>query len=234
LSIIYLFTINKYFLIKNKDMQYRIIITANNKKKKILQKSNDLNTIKKKYFKIKDKNKVLYPKQTSAYLKTKPVKYEIILMKKWGENDIPFVDRDILGRTIEVKDITKKWTIIHKDEYSYEETFTVFGQDKRLNCIEIIKSILMKKQKTVVIKQVNYIENKLLIHQDNDFDVVLCKCPKDSERLYKILKEFTEKNKIKHIMFTGSVKLSKTETYKMIVEKTGWKRNKVYRTVTRP
>ena len=135
-------------------MQYRIIITANNKKKKILQKSNDLNTIKKKYFKIKDKNKVLYPKQTSAYLKTKPVKYEIILMKKWGKNDIPFVDRDILGRTIEVKDTTKKWTILHKDEYYYEETFTVFGQDKRLNCIEIIKLIIMKKHQTVVIKQV--------------------------------------------------------------------------------
>ena len=215
-------------------MQYRIIITANNKKKKIVQKSNDLNTIKKKYFKIKDKNKVLYPKQTSAYLKTNPVKYEIILMKKWEEIDLPFVDRDMLGRTVEISDIKKKWTILYKDEYSYEETFTVFGHRKRLNCIEIIKLLLMKKHQTVVIKQVNYIENKLLIHQDNDFDVVLCKCPGDAERLYKILNDFVEKNKIKNIMFTGVVELGKTETYKMIVEKTGWKRNKVYRTVTRP
>lgn len=215
-------------------MQYRIIITANNKKKKVLQKSNDLNNIKKKYFKIKDKNKVLYPKQTSAYLKTKPVKYEIILMKKWEENDTPFVDRDVLGRTIEIKDTTKRWTILHKDDYSYEETFTVFGHDKRLNCIEIIKLILMKKHQTIVIKQLNYIENKLLIHQDNDFDVILCKCPGDAKRLYKILNDFVEKNKIKDIMFTGIVELGKTETYKMIVEKTGWKINKVYRTVTRP
>jgi len=215
-------------------MQYRIIITANNKKKKIVQKSNDLNTIKKKYFKIKDKNKVLYPKQTSAYLKTNPVKYEIILMKKWEEGDTPFIDRDMLGRTVEISDIKKKWTILYKDEYSYEETFTVFGYKKRLNCIEIIKLLLMKKHQTVVIKQVNYIENKLLIHQDNDFDVVLCKCPGDAERLYKILNDFVEKNKIKNIMFTGVVELGKTETYKMIVEKTGWKRNKVYRTVTRP
>jgi len=215
-------------------MQYRIIITANNKKKKIVQKSNDLNTIKKKYFTIKDKNKVLYPKQTSAYLKTKPVKYEIILMKKWEEGDNPFVGRDMLGRTIEINDTKKKWSILYKDDYAYEETFTVFGYKKRLNCIEIIKLILMKKNKTILIKQVNYIENKLLIHQDNEFDVVLCKCPTDSKRLYEILREFAEKNKIKHIMFTGSVELGKTETYKMIVEKTGWKRNKVYRTVTRP
>ena len=215
-------------------MHYRIIITANNKKKKILQKSNDLNTIKQKYFKIKDKNKVLYPKQTSAYLKTKPVKYEIILMKKWEESDSPFVDRDMLGRTIEITDTTKRWTILQKDQYYYEETFTVFDQDKRLNCIEIIKLLLMKKHQPIVIKQVNYIENKLLIHQDNDFDVVLCKCPGDAKRLYKILNDFAQKNKIKHIMFTGVVELGKTETYKMIVEKTGWKINKVYRTVTRP
>jgi hypothetical protein len=215
-------------------MQYRIIITANNKKKKILQKSNDLNTIKKKYFNVKDKNKVLCPKQTSAYLKIKPVKYEIILMKKWDENDTPFIDRDILGRTIEIKDATKKWTILHKNEYFYEETFTVFGQDKRLNCIEIIKLILMQKHKNIIIKQVNYIENKLLIHQDNDFDVILCKCPSDAKRLYKILEEFVVSNKIKHVLFTGSIESGRTDIYKMIVGKTGWGKNKVYRTVTRP
>ena len=140
----------------------------------------------------------------------------------------------MLGRTIEITDTTKRWTILQKDQYYYEETFTVFDQDKRLNCIEIIKLLLMKKHQTIVIKQVNYIENKLLIHQDNDFDVVVCKCPADAKRLYKILNDFVEKNKIKNIMFTGIVELGKTETYKMIVEKTGWKINKVYRTVTRP
>ena len=35
-------------------------------------------------------------------------------------------------------------------------------------------------------------------------------------------------------MFTGKVDIGKTETYKMIVEKTGWDKNKVYRRVTRP
>ena len=55
-------------------MFYRIIITSNGKKKRIIDKSNNLSTIKKKYFSTVDRNKVLFPKQTSAYLKTKPVK----------------------------------------------------------------------------------------------------------------------------------------------------------------
>ena len=63
-------------------MCYRIIITSNGKKKRILDKSNNISNIKKKYYSIVDRNKVLFPKQTSAYLKTKPVKYEILLLKK--------------------------------------------------------------------------------------------------------------------------------------------------------
>ena len=121
-------------------MTYRIIITRNNKKKKILHKSNNISSIKKKYFQIKDKNKVLYPKQTSSYLKTKPIKYELIL----------------------------------------------------------------------------------------------CNCPLDSEKLYGVLKKFAENNNINNILFTGDIKLDKTEIYNMIANKTGWDKNKVYRTVTRP
>tara|TARA_R110000751_G_scaffold153898_1_gene258983 strand:+ start:6620 stop:7276 length:657 start_codon:yes stop_codon:yes gene_type:complete len=218
-------------------MGYRIIISCNGKKKKVLHKSDDIKHIKKKYFFIKDKNKVLFPKKTNAYKKTTPVKYELILMKQWEVGDTPFTDRDELGRTVEVGDINKKWTILHKDEYFYEEKFTIYGLNERLTSIVIIKKMLMKKQKRkgIIIKQVNYVNNKLLIHQYDDFDLVICKCPEDCKRLYDILKDFCDNNKVKNIMFTGAIgKLSMTNTYKMIMEKTGWDRWKTYRTVTRP
>jgi len=215
-------------------MLYRIIITSNGKKKKIVHKSDNLSSIKRKYFSLRDKNKVLLPRTTSSYLKTKPIHYEIILMKRWEDGDIPFIGRDEMGRTIEIHDSSKKWTILQKGEYEFEEKFTVFGFDKRLTCIDIIKLILLRRKKNIIVKHINYVENKLLIHQDNDFDVVLCKCPGDAERLFKTLREFTQENKIDNIMFTGKVNRGKTETYKMIIEKTGWKKNKVYRTVTRP
>lgn len=215
-------------------MYYKIIITSNGKKKRIIDKSNNISKLKKKYFSLVDKNKVLFPKQTSAYLKTKPVKYEIILMKKWEEGDTPYIDRDEMGRTIEIEDNNKKWTIIEKNIYKYEEKFTVYGSSKRLTAIEIIKHILMRKHKTPIMKQINYVENKLLIHQDNDFDIILCKCPSDAKKLYSTLKEFVDNNNVTHTLFTGSINLNKKDTYNMIVEKTGWDKNKVYRKVTRP
>ena len=108
-------------------MKYRIIITCNGKKKKVLHKSDNTKSIKRKYFNIKDKNKVLFPKKTNAYKKTKPVNYELVLMKKWEDTDSPFIDRDSLGRTVEVKDKDKKWTILYKDDYFYEEKFNSLG-----------------------------------------------------------------------------------------------------------
>ena len=103
----------------------------------------------------------------------------------------------------------------------------MFGFKPRLTSIEIIKSILLRKHTSIIVKQVNYIENKLLIHQDNDFDVVLCKCPADAKRLFETLREFINHNGIKHIMFTGKINLGKTDTYKMIIEKTGGKKEKI-------
>jgi hypothetical protein len=216
-------------------MNYRIIIAKNGRKKKILHQSNDIKYIKRKYFTLKDKNKILFPVKTNAYKKITPVKYEIILIKKYEEGDTSFIDRDSLGRTFEINVTNNEWTILYKDIYYYEETFTVFNSIRKLSAIEIIKTILMKKHKGITIKQVNYLHNKLLIHQNNDFDIIVCKCPDDAQRLYKLLEIFCINNKIKNIMFTDKVGiLNKTDTYKMIVEKTGWSKNKTYRTVTRP
>ena len=215
-------------------MQYRIIITCNNKKKKILFKGNDLSFTTKKYFKYKDTNKVLFSRDHIAYKKVKTVKYELLLLKKWVEGDKPFLSRDEVGRNVEIEDKNKKWTIIEKCNYHFEEKFTVFNYNKRLTSIEIIKLILLKKQKGLIIKQVNYINNKLLIHQNNDFDIIICKCQKDCEKLYYLLQDFYQNNNLKNIMFTGKISKNKKNVYKLIKSKTGWDDFKLYRTKTRP
>ena len=102
-------------------MEYRIIITQNNKKKKVIYESNNLSTIKKKYFNIKDNNKVLYPKKNSTYKKVHPIHHEILLLKKWDKEDTPFMGRDQLGKNIEVVDNNKNWTILNKHPFEIEE-----------------------------------------------------------------------------------------------------------------
>lgn len=215
-------------------MHYKIIITSNNKKKKILFKGSDLSFARKKYFKYKDTNKVLFSRDHIAYKKVKPVQYELILLKEWEKNDKIYTTRDNMGRNIEIVDKNKKWTILEKSDYHFEEKFTVFNYEKRLTSIDIIKYIMMKKQRGLIVKQVNYINNKLLIHQNNDFDIISCKCQKDCEKLYYLLQDFYQNNNLKNIIFTGKISKNKKSIYKLIKEKTGWDDFKLYRTKTRP
>ena len=216
-------------------MLYKIIITKDGKKKKVLYEGSSEDTAKEKYFNTKDKNIVLFPKKNNAYKKVKPVHYEIIFLKEKEDSDPPFYVRDELGRNKPVDIKSDKWSLIHKDDFLYEEKFTVYGYDERLETKDIIKKILLRRNKKDKIKQINYVINKVLIYQNGDFDVVVCKNSSDARRLYKTLREFCETNKVNNIMFTGLVgKRNRTKLYKRIVEKTGWTMNKTYRSSTRP
>ena len=216
-------------------MLYKIIIVKNGKKKKVIYEGNNEIISKEKYFNIIDNNKVLFPKKSNAYKKVKPVLYEILYLKEKHINDTPFYEKDNLGRNVPVDINSNKWSLIHKSEFFYEEKFTVFGYDKRLETKEIIKLILLKRNYKDKIKQVNYVLNKVLIYQNGDFDIIVCKNNSDARRLYKTLREFVETNKIRNVMFTGLVgKRNRTNLYKKIVEKTGWSMNKTYRSSTRP
>lgn len=216
-------------------MRYRIIITQNGKKRKIVYEGSNENNAKEKYFKTRDKNIVLLPKKNNAYKKIKPVLYELLLLKEKEETDIDYYDRDELGRTIPVKLNSEKWSLIHKSEYFYEEKFTVYGFKERMDTKKLLRLFILNKSKEDNIKQINYINNKLLIHQNYDFNIIVCKNPYDTKRLYRVLLEFCETNKVKNILFTGSInRKNRTKTYKRIVEKTGWTINKTYRSSTRP
>ena len=217
-------------------MEYRIVITRDNKKKKTLHTGKNLANAKSRFFSLVDKNVVLFPKSHTSIKKTKPVLFEILLLKEREEGDPEFYDRDALGRTIPVNTKTNKWTIIEKRPYYYEEKFTVFGSRKRFETKDILRQILLPSIKREgVVKQVNYVLNKVMIWFDGDFDVILCKCESDARKLHNVLRDFCVSQKINNVLFSGNVpKKNREEMYKTIVEKTGWSRNKVYRSVTRP
>jgi hypothetical protein len=217
-------------------VNYRIIIVKDNKKKKVLHNGKQLHNAKSKFFSLVDKNIVLFPKEHISYKKTKPVKYEILLLKEKEEDDPQFTDRDELGRTLPITTKGDSWTIVEKRFYEFEEKFSVFGYFERMEMKSILKKIFLPSIKTKgMVKQVNYIFNKVMIWHDNEFDIVTCKCTKDAKRFHNILRDFCVDQKINNVMFSGHVpKRNRTKMFKTIVEKTGWKIEKLYRTSTRP
>lgn len=217
-------------------MNYRIIISKDKKKKKVLYNGKQLHNAKSKFFSLVDKNIVLFPKEHVSYRKTKPVKYEILLLKEKEEDDLEFTDRDELGRTIPVTTKRDNWSIVEKRPYQFEERFSVFGHPERMEMKDIIKKIFMPgimNKKNV--KQVNYLFNKVMIWNEGDFDIITCKCIKDAKRFHKILRDFCDNQKITNVIFSGQIpKRNRTQMYETIIEKTGWKIDKLYRNSTRP
>ena len=79
------------------------------------------------------------------------------------------------------------------------------------------------------------LSNKLIIQDDDGFEMVICKCVDDSIRLYNELEIEINKRKLKSVFFAGQAKYAfKKRLIEAIMDKTGWDRFKVARTSTRP
>jgi hypothetical protein len=188
--------------------------------------------------KIKENNKdVLFPKKFINCGAIKPVKYEIAVSKITEDTDSFRVLRNDAGKIYVEKPIGD-WTILHSDEYLIEEGFNMLGYQSRKNkptIKEVIKKISSGAYKKNMVKQVIVVHNKLVIHNEEQFDMVICKCIEDAQRLHHTLARIAKKQKIKSILFMGTAsQASISKMYQIIHENTGWAMTRIRRRTTRP
>lgn len=188
--------------------------------------------------KIKSENNVLFEKKFINYYGIIPVEYKIYVVKDYEESDKPRLVRDKYGKLNYEKPIFGKWTILHDSSYKIEETFWVYGYNKRKDrkTVKDILGLLVKgmanPKKT---KQVVVVNNKLIIHVEDQFDMVICKCKKDAQRLHHTLANAAKANKIKNLYFMGTANKKMCGDYYEIIHKhTNWDYTKIWRTSTRP
>jgi hypothetical protein len=86
-----------------------------------------------------------------------------------------------------------------------------------------------------MVKQIIVVYNKLIIYNEDQFDMVICKNMEDAQRLHHTLAKIAKKQKIKSLLFMGTASQAMvSRMYDIIVEETGWDILKVRRTTTRP
>jgi hypothetical protein len=219
-------------------MEYRVILLSNGVFKKTLHVSKTPQTAFLNYHKLKEENNVLYPKKFINSLGIKPVKYQICVTKTTEEGDTFRLLRDDYGKLYTEKPIGD-WTIIDSDSYQLEETFYIYGYEpnntKRPNITEIVKRLMVNAHAKKAVKQIIVVYNKLIIYNEDQFDMVLCKNLVDAQRLHHTLAKIAKKQKIKSLMFMGTASAATiSRIYDMIHEKTGWPYIKIRRTSTRP
>jgi hypothetical protein len=223
----------------NKNITYRVVLISNGVYKKTLHRSRTKPTIFKNYHRIKEENeKVMFPKRFINTGSIKPVKFEVMVVKDYEEGDKLRTVRDELGKTHEEPLLGGNWTILASDKYEVEETFWIYGRDSKKNrptIHEIVRLLMIDIDKKRYNKQIVIVHNKLIINSEEQFDMVLCKCKDDAQRLHHLLAKKVKKLKIKNLLFMGTAsEASVSMLYDLIQENTGWDRQRVKRRNTRP
>jgi hypothetical protein len=219
-------------------MIYRVILTYNGKYKKTLHTCKTKETSFINYHNLIEKNKqIKFPKKFVNTLKIKPVKYKICVIKPTEPTDTFRTIRDDYGKTYVEKPIGD-WTILASSDYQLEETFWIFGLNSKANrptINEVVKRLVSGAYKAKMVKQVIVVHNKLVIYNEDQFDMVVCKCKEDAQRLHHVLNKIAKKQKIKSLMFMGTATpATVSRMYEIIHEHTKWPMTKIRRRSTRP
>jgi hypothetical protein len=217
-------------------MSYRIVLLSNGKYKKTLYRCKTKQNAFLKFHKMKDENNVFYPKKFLNTNGIKKVKYEICVTKPTEDDDTFRILRDDYGK-LYTEEPLGDWTILISDDYNIEETFYVYGYegDERPTIKEVVKRLMIGAHSKKMVKQVLVVHNKLIIYNEDQFDMVLCKNLEDAQRLHHTLAKIVKKQKIKSLLFMGTATPANVgRMYDIIHEETGWPYTKIRRTSTRP
>lgn len=212
----------------------------------ILYKSNLQQSAYKKFNEIIDENEknIIFPVK---YISNKNISkgivesnYEILLLKIKKEGEDVTQLRNEYGQLVNHVIVdNNQWIIMDKHIYYKEESFWVYGfnpktQRKDFNYI-LNEIVLAHNNDKNYFKRIMIFKNKLIIQYDFDIDMVICKNQEDVIRLYNELEVKTKKAKCRNVFFNGIVaKSNKDWIMEMIMNKTGWNKQKVIRSSTKP
>lgn len=212
---------------------YQIVLTENNKKIKTLYEYNREHDALYRFTNI-SKKVVHFPKKQVYKQKIlTEIQYHILLLKKREEGDKSIIVRDKYGKLLESFMEDPKWVVLGRNDYEVEEQFSVTDANRKLNLQEITKYVLLPKISEKNPKQVLMLNNKVIV-EGITFNMITCKDIGESVRLYNALRVHCFEDKVKNILFFGSIQKSdKSSWYKKIHDITGVSYNRLYRKSSR-
>lgn len=212
---------------------FQIVLLENNTKIKVLHSYSRLYDANYRFNLLARKTTSMPKKYTYRDKKLTETNYRILLMKKRELGEKSITIRDDYGKVLDELMSDPDWIILNESKYEIEEQFSVTGANRKLNSDEIIKYVILPKLSESNIKQVFMLNNRIII-EGNLFNMITCKSIDETIRLYNVIRVYCFDNKIKNIVFFGSVqKVDKKMWYKKIHNLTGISYNRLYRKITR-
>jgi len=160
---------------------YQVILFKNKVKKKIINK---FKTHKKalEYYKllVKESDEVIYDKVMENGVVSE---YELSLVEKSSSSPISLYMKDDYGRQVKVSLDDSELTMINITRYRIEELFLDYTTNKKIDTRQFIKQYL----DPTGFKLISKLNNKIIVQNDDKFNLFTLKTSDESERFINIL-----------------------------------------------
>lgn len=222
---------------------YHIILVNHDKMKEDLFWTDSEATVNKEFKTMVEENKsVIFPVRFNNN-KTEIIEssYEIMIIKardKTESRETKVMDE--YGKFVNYATNDDDWIIYDRSPYYIEETFWVYGYHPRLQRKDFKwiydNFISNNSNNKYLFKTVQLFKNKILVECNGKLDMVICKNKQDAIRMYNMIEEWCERDKMKYIGFMGDLSYSryKSDWITKIQKLTNWTRKKITRMSTRP
>lgn len=222
---------------------YHIILVNHDKMKEDLFWTDSVATVNKEFKTMVEENKsVVFPIKFNNN-KTEIIEssYEIMIIKardKTESRETKVMDE--YGKFVNYATNDDDWIIYDRSPYYIEETFWVYGYHPRLQRKDFkwiyYNFISNNSNNKYLFKTVQLFKNKILVECNGKLDMVICKNKQDAIRMYNMIEEWCERDKMKYIGFMGDLSYSryKSDWITKIQKLTNWTRKKITRMSTRP
>lgn len=222
---------------------YHIILVNHDKMKEDLFWTDSEATVNKEFKSMVEENKsVIFPVRFNNN-KTEIIEssYEIMIIKardKTESRETKVMDE--YGKFVNYATNDDDWIIYDRSPYYIEETFWVYGYHPRLQRKDFKwiydNFISNNSNNKYLFKTVQLFKNKILVECNGKLDMVICKNKQDAIRMYNMIEEWCERDKMKYVGFMGDLSYSryKSDWITKIQKLTNWTRKKITRMSTRP
>jgi len=203
-----------------------IVLFKNKKKKKIIKGYSTEKNALSKFNSLLKSNDVLFD---TKYENSEKVKYELALLSKIDDYQLPLYKMDEIGRNNRVfMDDQSGYIIKNISDYKLEELVYDWQSSSRISFNQLISKYCKKKDFKVISK----LNNKIVIQIDEIFSLFSLKNTEDSERLIDTLESsFRELGRSDAMFIKDSTQTQRKWLYN-VLEKNGFDKKKLYRQKT--
>jgi len=205
---------------------YTIILFKNKERYKIIKKYNTYkNALPFFNSKVKESNDVVFDVQTEN---GKDVNYEIALVEKTSEKLFPIYRTDEMGRNIPVELNNPNYGIIKIEKYKIPEKVYHITKKEKISS-ELLISKYLKGDSLKVVSKLN---NKIIIQDDDSYNLFSLKSIFDAERFLINLETYMIENHKTNCLIVKDSSIQQKKYLYEVLSNLGYNKDMLYRTST--